>query len=104
MALLLALFYGVLTGGAFAPMPVQAQPHAASMVRDGHAILAATAKGGKVALKGQRATPGPALLPSNPAPVVLLVVRPSGEATAAVQAVAAARGASPYRARAPPAA
>lgn len=103
VAVLLALFYGILTGGAFAPVSAQAHPFAASIVQDGQSRLAITAKSGAATLKAQRATPDPILLPESPAYVrqseFRVVERPHGlPSIRRIGMVAAA-----YHARAPPA-
>ena len=102
LALLLALFYGVLTGGGLTPAPAQAQSHITTLSPAGHSALVATAKG-KATLKAQRATPDPLLLPNNTAEVRTLLLRAGGEPFAARSLPAAKRFSSPYRARAPPA-
>jgi hypothetical protein len=103
LALLLALFYGVLTGATLSPLPVEAQPHAASAFAK-RLIIAPAGNDGRAAIKSQRHDPDPAILPPLSSAVRTIVLRPAGEPAFVSRRVDAEAGGAPYRARAPPAA
>ena len=103
LALLLALFYGLLTGASLSPLPVEAQPHAAAAFAK-RLVLAPAAKDGRAAIKSQRQTPDPILLPPQPTEVRTSVLRPAAVQAVLSRPMAASTGGAPYRARAPPAA
>ncbi|NJC04221.1 hypothetical protein GGQ97_000014 [Sphingomonas kaistensis] len=102
LALLLALFYGVLTGASLAPVPVEAQPSAAAFTK--RAVLAPAATGGRAAIKSQRQAPDPIILPPLAREVRTFVLLPVSEQATVSRRLDATSGGAPYRARAPPAA
>ena len=103
LALLLALFYGVLTGATLSPVPVEAQPHAASAFAK-RLVIAPAGNDGRAAIKNQRHDPDPITLPPLASEVRTIVLRPVGEQAFVSRRLDAAAGGAPYRARAPPAA
>ena len=103
LALLLALFYGILTGASLSPAPVEAQSHAAAAFAK-RVLLAPAANDGRAAIKSQRQVPDPAILPPLAREVRTSVLRPVGETALLSRRIDAATGGAPYRARAPPAA
>ena len=101
-AVLLALFYGVLTGASLSSVPVEAQPHAASAFAKS-LVLAPAGNEVRAAIKSQRHHPDPAILPPLASEVRTLVLRPVGEQAIVSRQFDASFGGAPYRARAPPA-
>ncbi|WP_156956781.1 hypothetical protein [Sphingomonas astaxanthinifaciens] len=101
--MLLALLYGVLTGASLAPAPVAAQPTTISAQSE-RAILSTAGKNRAAALKAQRSSPDLGFLPATPVEQRSLGLRATAQNAAPRHGLAAATAASPYRARAPPAA
>lgn len=101
-ALLLALLYGLFAGSAFVPIPAQARVQAFGLTLDGHPGVAIAAKSGKAALKAQRSTPDPLLLPTSVAVVSRVAMHPVIERMPDQVILAPSRAAAPYHARAPP--
>ena len=98
------LLYGLFAGSAFTPLPAQARVQAIGLTLDGHPGVAIAAKNGKAVLKAQRTTPDPLLLPTSTASVSAVAARPLDLAPDLPDCFHAQTAASPYRARAPPAA
>ena len=102
LAVLLALFYGFLTGATLSPLPVEAQPHAAAFAK--RLVLAPAGNDGRAAIKSQRQAPDPIILPPVASEVRTVVLRPLATQAASSRRLDALSGGAPYRARAPPAA
>ena len=104
LALLLALLYGLLTGGALPAAAAEGQPFSASAAQAHRAILVASGKDAGSQLKAKRQSPDPLVLPPTPTQVWKRTYLATSQQAALLKIADLRSVCGAYRARAPPAA